>query len=190
MAAILRHRLAAACLVFLASWASAQTGEQSDGEVAPVSETANVPAATTATEAVEELIVEAAPATASTPPAQQASRDSAVDDQGSAAIPFRQEDFNLGDSITSSMLYLGLLFAIAAVAVLFFKRRLVSSGALPETLGEHIRLLDRRTLSTRTTVHLLDVDGRAVLVTESSSSAAANVLELEPENAPGFEGTP
>jgi hypothetical protein len=91
-------------------------------------------------------------------------------------IPYKSSDLDFEDTISNSLLYLGILFAIAAAAVFLFKRRMVSTGALPDKLGSHIRLVDRKTLSTKTTVHLLDIDGREVLLAESPHGQS--IIEL------------
>lgn len=99
-------------------------------------------------------------------------------DSTSDTIPYKRSELDLGDTISSSVLYLGILFGVAAVAVLLFKRRMVATGALPDKLGSHIRLIDRKVLSTRVTLHLLDIDGREVVVAESAQSPS--ILELSP----------
>ncbi|MFT5334919.1 MAG: hypothetical protein ACJASY_002295 [Halioglobus sp.] len=96
--------------------------------------------------------------------------------QSPEPIPYKSNDIDLADTFTESILYLGILFTIAAVTIFLFKRRMVSGGSLPEKLGSHIRVVDRKALSTKTTVHLLEVDGRGVLLSESPHGVS--VIEL------------
>jgi hypothetical protein len=97
------------------------------------------------------------------------------------ARQFKRPEFDLGDAILEVALYLGLLSAIAAAAIYLLRRKLVSGGAIPATAGKYIRLIDRKTLSTRTTLHLLEVDGGRILIAESNQGNA--LLELAPGSA-------
>ena len=92
---------------------------------------------------------------------------------------FKQSDFDMGDTIGDAVLYMAILCMIAAAVVYLVKRRLVTSGVVPEKLGTHIRLLDRKTLSTRTTLHLVEVDGVRVMV--SDSNTGQTMIELTDE---------
>ncbi len=94
------------------------------------------------------------------------------------SLHFKQSDFDLGDTLGDIVLYLALLCAVAAVAIFLLRQRLVARGALPEKPGAHIRTLDRQAVSTRTTLHLLDVDGRRVMLAESASGQT--LIELSP----------
>lgn len=107
--------------------------------------------------------------------AQQAAQVSPASSQP-APIPYKSNEFDLAGTVSDTVLYLGILFTMAAIAVFLFKRRMVSGGGFPDKLGEHIRVVDRKVLSTKTTVHLLEVDGRRVMVSESPNGVS--IIEL------------
>ena len=107
-------------------------------------------------------------------------RTSAV---GAPAQPlqFKQSEFDLGATISEMVMYLALLCAVAALLIYLLRQRMISSGSLPDKLGSHIRVKDRKALSTRTTLHLVDVDGRQVLLSESAQGHS--MLELYGSNS-------
>jgi hypothetical protein len=102
-------------------------------------------------------------------------------------IPYKSNEFDLAETVSDTVLYLGILFTIAAIAVLLFKRRMVSGGGFPDKLGSHIRVVDRKALSTKTTVHLLEVDGRRVMVSESPNGVSIIELGLAQQQSQGSE---
>ena len=98
-----------------------------------------------------------------------------------AAIPYKSADPDVGGLFTRILLSLGLLCAAGALAAVFLRKRLVQSGMVPEKSGARLRVGDRRVLSRKTVAHLLDVDGRDVLVVESEQGVS--VTELTPRAA-------
>jgi hypothetical protein len=84
-----------------------------------------------------------------------------------AAIPYKSAEPDVGGLFTRILLSLGLLCAAGALAAVFLRKRLVQSGMVPEKSGARLRVGDRRVLSRKTVAHLLEVDGRDVLVVES-----------------------
>ena len=90
--------------------------------------------------------------------------------------PFKSSDFDLGDRIAEMVFYLVVLCGRAALAIFLLKRRMVAGGSLPQKMGSKIQLLDRKVLSTRTTLHLIEADGHLVMVSESN--AGQTMLEL------------
>ena len=97
------------------------------------------------------------------------------------APQFKQADFDLRETATEIIVYLLVLCVIAAGLIYVLRTRLVGRGAIPDRLGKHIQVLDRKVLSTRTTLHLLAVDDRHILLTESAQGHA--MLELAPSPA-------
>lgn len=73
---------------------------------------------------------------------------------------------------------------VAAVIVVLLRKRLVASGILPDQASGRIRILEKKTLSSRTTTHLLEVDGRRVLVCETTGSAALTILPDDAADRP------
>ena len=112
--------------------------------------------------------------------ASQAVASSTVEQgrEGNATDPlaFKQSEFDLRGSIVEVVIYLLVLTVLAVAVVAVMKRRMVAGGALPRKMGERIRLLDRKTLSTRVTLHLVEVDGQRLVITESGSGQV--MLEL------------
>jgi len=96
-------------------------------------------------------------------------------------IPYKTSDLDVGGTVSRIVLLLGLLCAGGAVAAVFLRKRLVQSGTVPEKTGAHIRVTDRRTLSRKAMVHLLEVDGREVLVLESEHGVAITELARRPD---------
>jgi flagellar biogenesis protein FliO len=87
------------------------------------------------------------------------------------SIPWKESGPELASSLPQVMLWLGILMAVAFVVLIIYKKRLVQSGVVPEKTGASIRVLDRRSVSTRTTVHLLVVEDERWLLCESPSGS-------------------
>ena len=102
-------------------------------------------------------------------------------------IPYKSNEFDLAGTVSETVLYLGILFTIAAIAVFLFKRRMVSGGGFPDKLGSHIKVVDRKALSTKITVHLLEVDGRRVMVSESPNGVSIIELGISQQQSQGSE---
>ncbi len=103
------------------------------------------------------------------------------------AIPYKTSDPDVGGLFTRMLLLLGVLCAVGALAAVFLRKRLVRSGMVPDKSGSRIRVSDRRVLSRKAMVHLLDVDGRDVLVLESDHGVSVTELTLRaaaPASAP------
>jgi flagellar biogenesis protein FliO len=101
-------------------------------------------------------------------------------DAGQTVQPpvFKQADFDMWRTLLQMVFYLVVLCALAFGLVYFYRGRLKASGSLPGKLGTHIRVIDRTTLSTRVTVHLLEVDGVRVLVTDTPQGGVMIALDV------------
>ncbi len=95
-----------------------------------------------------------------------------------AAIPYKSADPDVGGVFSRILLLLGLLCAAGTVVALFLRKRFVQNGMVPEKSGSRLRVGDRRVLSRKAVAHLLDVDGRDVLVVETEQGVS--VTELTP----------
>ena len=80
------------------------------------------------------------------------------------------------------MLWLGILMAVAFIVIMVARKRLVKRGLVPETRGNNIRVLDRCSVSARTTVHVLQIDEERWLLCESPSGAQLVRASGEPPN--------
>ena len=98
-----------------------------------------------------------------------------------AAIPYKSQDPDVGGLFSRILLMLGLLCAAGAVVAVLLRKRFVQSGMVPEKSGSRLRVGDRRVLSRKAVAHLLDVDGRDVLVVETEQGVS--VTELTPRQA-------
>jgi flagellar biogenesis protein FliO len=112
---------------------------------------------------------------ASTASAQQTGPE-ATGSETATPIPFKESDFNLGGALTEIVFLLAGLCLAAAVIIVLVRKRLIPGAINREPGASHIRLLDKEVISSRTTVHLLEVDGRQVLVCESGSGVATLYL--------------
>jgi hypothetical protein len=100
-------------------------------------------------------------------------------------IPFKESDFNLGGALTEIVFLLAGLCLAAAVIIVLVRKRLIFRGIIREPGTGHIRQLDKEVISSRTTVHLLEVDGQQVLVCESGSGVATLSLAENPNAGQG-----
>lgn len=84
-----------------------------------------------------------------------------------SAIPYKTATSGTAESIPSILLAFGIVCLVGGTVIWWLQRKLLAKGALPVVRGSHIKVLDRISLSTRTTAHVLSVDGSRLLICES-----------------------
>ena len=87
-------------------------------------------------------------------------------------IPFRSSGGDAASQFLDVLLLLGLLMGVAAVIVAVYRKRLVNDGSIPAERGVHLKVLDRKVLSTRLTAHVVEVGGRKLLICDSGQGVA------------------
>ena len=94
-----------------------------------------------------------------------------------AAIPYKSTTADgPASQFLDVLLIIGVLMAVAALAVAFYRKRLVREGSIPAERGGHLQVLDRKVLSTRLTAHLISVEGRKILICDSGQGVAVKDL--------------
>jgi flagellar biogenesis protein FliO len=84
-----------------------------------------------------------------------------------SAIPYKTATSGTAEAIPSILLAFGIVCLVGGIVIWWLQRKLLAKGALPVVRGSHIKVLDRISLSTRTTAHVLSVDGSRLLICES-----------------------
>lgn len=97
-------------------------------------------------------------------------------------IPWKEGGPSVASTLPQVMLWLGILMAVAFIVIMVARKRLVKRGLVPETRGNNIRVLDRCSVSARTTVHVLQIDEERWLLCESPSGAQLVRASGEPPN--------
>ena len=87
-------------------------------------------------------------------------------------IPFKSSGGDAASQFLDVLLLLGLLMGVAAVIVAVYRKRLVNDGSIPSERGGHLKVLDRKVLSTRLTAHVVEVEGRKLLICDSGQGVA------------------
>lgn len=87
-------------------------------------------------------------------------------------IPFKSNGGDAASQFLDVLLLLGLLMGVAAVIVAVYRKRLVNDGSIPAERGVHLKVLDRKVLSTRLTAHVVEVGGRKLLICDSGQGVA------------------
>ena len=87
-------------------------------------------------------------------------------------IPFKSNGGEAASQFLDVLLLLGLLMGVAAVIVAVYRKRLVNDGSIPAERGVHLKVLDRKVLSTRLTAHVVEVAGRKLLICDSGQGVA------------------
>ena len=87
-------------------------------------------------------------------------------------IPFKSNGGDAASQFLDVLLLLGLLMGVAGVIVAVYRKRLVNDGSIPVERGVHLKALDRKVLSTRLTAHVIEVEGRKLLICDSGQGVA------------------
>ena len=87
-------------------------------------------------------------------------------------IPFKSNGGDAASQFLDVLWLLGLLMGVAAVIVAVYRKRLVNDGSIPAERGVHLKVLDRKVLSTRLTAHVVEVGGRKLLICDSGQGVA------------------
>lgn len=87
-------------------------------------------------------------------------------------IPFKSNGGEAASQFLDVLLLLGLLMGVAAVIVAVYRKRLVNDGSIPAERGVHLKVLDRKVLSTRLTAHVVEVEGSKLLICDSGQGVA------------------
>lgn len=87
-------------------------------------------------------------------------------------IPFKSNGGEAASQFLDVLLLLGLLMGVAAVIVAVYRKRLVNDGSIPAERGVHLKVLDRKVLSTRLTAHVVEVAGSKLLICDSGQGVA------------------
>ena len=101
--------------------------------------------------------------------------------QETAEIPFKSNGGDAASQFLDVLLLLGLLLGVAAVIVAIYRKRLVNDGSIPAERGAHLQVLDRKVLSTRLTAHVVEVEGRKLLICDSGQGVA--IKEIASDNS-------
>jgi len=87
-------------------------------------------------------------------------------------IPFKSNGGDAASQFLDVLWLLGLLMGVAAVIVAVYRKRLVNDGSIPAERGVHLKVLDRKVLSTRLTAHVVEVAGSKLLICDSGQGVA------------------
>ena len=87
-------------------------------------------------------------------------------------IPFKSNGGEAASQFLDVLLLLGLLMGVAALIVAVYRKRLVNDGSIPAERGVHLKVLDRKVLSTRLTAHVVEVEGSKLLICDSGQGVA------------------
>lgn len=92
-----------------------------------------------------------------------------------------QEPHDFQGKFIHMLIILGLLVAFMYCASWALKR-MMRARVMTQNLGNSIQLLESRALSARLTLHIVEVDGKKILISESPTSSSYITLHEEPNN--------
>ncbi|MBL4705420.1 MAG: hypothetical protein JKY54_12935 [Flavobacteriales bacterium] len=93
-------------------------------------------------------------------------------------LPFKQNPSVKGANVGYIMMVFGGLIGIVLALLFFVRKKLVSSGQIPDHTGGLIKLLDRNKLNVNTTTYLVEVDNQRFFTVESENGQS--VVNLSP----------
>ena len=99
------------------------------------------------------------------------------------AIPYKTQDSSIEAQALASYGYIAVLFVVVTLVMVLAKKYLVAKGNIPKRFGQHINVLDRKVVSTKTTIFLLELDRSKVLLIENVQQTTAVCIDTE--NASG-----